>query len=243
MLIESSKTRDDWSVALLLIEGGENVNARAAHDQRRTALQLAVGKENLDIVHFLLSRGADVNGPAGKIRGKTALQFAVEIADITRNLVMVEFLLQRGGAEENDLLGYEYGRSAFQLATSAEEVFPELIDRLLEAGADINLPTSTVAGFNALQGAAIWGHAKLVLKLFKSGAHVNAPGVMCERRTAIERAAKHGRLDTVQIILNADADSHLVTKRRYAIRFAEKNHHFTVAKLLKERRERDLQNE
>ncbi|KAK6193768.1 hypothetical protein LQW54_012123 [Pestalotiopsis sp. IQ-011] len=93
--------RADRPMILRLIEAGGDVNARppwedipmkirgslpeeirltlSSHEgrtYRRTALQLAVEKGDLSITKLLLDHGADVNGPAARVRRATALQLA-----------------------------------------------------------------------------------------------------------------------------------------------------------------------
>lgn len=242
--IESSKTIDDCSVARILIEAGENVNAPVGHKYGRTALQLAVAGANLEIVQFLLSEGADINAPAGQIYGRTALQLAVEAATKTSVFAMVDFLLEQG-ADVDGLPGYEHGRSALQIAASAPNANIELIERLLKAGASVNLPAGTLRGLTALQGAMIQGHAKVALILLKAGANVNGARAKQHGRTAFEGAAEHGRLDMVQILLNAGADSHLSPRSRYvrSAELAESNSHFTISKILRDYHARGLQTE
>jgi ankyrin repeat protein len=191
-----------------------------------------------------LAEGANINAPAGPISGRTALQVAVVDANKTSAFTMVDFLLNNG-ADVNGLPAYDYGRSALQIATSAEKSNIELTERLLKAGADVNLPASTARGLTALQGAAIRGHTKQALMLLKAGANVNAPGAKRGGRTALEGAAEHGRLDMVQILLNAGADSHLPPKRRYAraAELAEENNYFAILKILRDYQVRGLQEE
>ncbi len=68
-------------------------------------------------------------------------------------------------------------------------------------------------------------------------ANVNESPSPEEGCSAIEGAAEHGRLDMVQLLLNAGATGiaiHGVGFPR-AVQLAEKNGHFAVASLLKER--------
>jgi ankyrin repeat protein len=76
--------------------------------------------------------------------------------------------------------------------------------------------------------------AKLLLD---KGAEVNASPSLIEGRYAIEGAAEHGRLDMVQLLLNAGAKGNVLrgTGFKYAIKLAEKNNHYAVASLLRNR--------
>lgn len=56
-------------------------------------------------------------------------------------------------------------------------------------------------------------------------------------RTALEGAAEHGRLDMVQLLINAGADSHLPGRQRYrtAATLAVQEGHIAVANILRAR--------
>jgi ankyrin repeat protein len=51
------------------------------------------------------------------------------------------------------------------------------------------------------------GNMKLVILLLEKGADVNAPASPQEGRMALDGAAEHGRLDTVQLLLTFGATS------------------------------------
>ena len=63
-------------VVRLLLEAGRDVNAPAAKQLGRTALQAASQDGREDVVKLLISHGADVNAPAAEDGGRTALQAA-----------------------------------------------------------------------------------------------------------------------------------------------------------------------
>ncbi len=111
----------------------------------------------------------------------------------------------------------------------------ELVNFLLDHGADVNAEAGLRCGVTALQAAAIKGDLELVELLISRGADVNAMASFEEGRYAIEGAAEHGRLDTVQMLLNAGAKGNcqLGTGFNSAIELAEGNGHFAVANLLK----------
>jgi ankyrin repeat protein len=70
--------------------------------------------------------------------------------------------------------------------------------------------------------------------LLKAGAHVNASPAYIEGRTALEGAAEHGRLDLVQLLINAGAGANAWEDVRYerAAELAKENHHFAIAEIL-----------
>lgn len=81
--------------------------------------------------------------------------------------------------------------------------------------------------------AAICGHA---LQFLKAGADVNAVATFLDRRTALDGAAEHGRLDMIQMLLNAGACGDPTAEHRFkrAMELARRNGHFVVAKLLEQ---------
>jgi ankyrin repeat protein len=64
---------------------------------------------------------------------------------------------------------------------------------------------------------------------------VNGRPAIKEGRTAIEGAAEHGRLDTVQLLLNYGAKGDVVRGKGFktAIELAEKSGHSEIVKLLR----------
>jgi ankyrin repeat protein len=137
--------------------------------------------------------------------------------------------------------GYNYGRTALQVATSCETPNMELIQLLIDNNANIHAAAGVTGGITALQGAAIRGHIKIALMLLQMGADVNARPAIKEGRTAIEGAAEHGRLDIVQLLLNSGAKGDVIRKTGFkmAIELAEKNRNFAIAQLLRAQQEKD----
>jgi ankyrin len=169
------------AVVELLAAKGANVNARAARGQ--TALMWAVAQKHPEVVKILLAHGADVNArsdtwgevmavtPHGYLGynrsiphgNDTALMFAARVGDIASAKLLVA-----AGANVND--EDAWGVSAVVLA--AHSGFAELVEFLLEKGADVN---SGKAGFTALHEAIMRRDEKLVNILLDHGADANAP--------------------------------------------------------------------
>jgi ankyrin repeat protein len=164
-----------------LIAKGANVNARGARKQ--TALMWAVSQKHPDVVKVLLAHGADIHArsdvwsqvmavpphgylpynkavPAG---GETALMFAARIGDLASTKLLVA-----AGANVND--ADAWGVSATTLA--AHSGFAELVDFLLEKGAD---PNAAGPGFTALHEAIMRRDEKMVSALLAHRADANAP--------------------------------------------------------------------
>jgi len=164
-----------------LIAKGANVNATGARNQ--TALMWAVAQQHPDVVKMLLAHGADVHArsavwsqvmavpPHGLPEfnraiphgGDTALMFAARVGDVASAKLLVA-----AGANVND--ADAWGVSATVLA--AHSGFGELVEFLLEKGADANAAAS---GFTALHEAIMRRDEKTVSALLARGADPNAP--------------------------------------------------------------------
>jgi ankyrin repeat protein len=169
------------AVVELLLGKDANVNARGARQQ--TALMWAVAQKHPDVVKALLAHGADLSLrsetwsqvmavpphgylpynksiPAG---GETALLFAARAGDLESARLLV-----KAGANVND--ADAWGVSAVTLA--AHSGFAELVDFLLEKGAD---PNAMKAGFAPLHEAIMRRDEHMVASLLAHGANANLP--------------------------------------------------------------------
>ena len=163
-----------------LIRKGAQVNVRAARGQ--TALMWAVAQRHPDAVKVLLAHGANVRErsdvwqqmmavpphgvplynrviPQG---GDTALLFAARVGDVRSAQLLVA-----AGADVND--ADASGVSATVMA--AHSGFGELVEFLLERGADAN---AAAAGFSALHAAIMRRDIRVATALLAKGADANA---------------------------------------------------------------------
>ena len=160
-----------------LIDAG--FDPRKRYHWTHTTLQLAVSREDIEMVRFLLNQGVDVNGHPSWTRPEPD---------------------QHPLAEE---FGPEFGwwgRSALQHASEIGHF--ECLELLFDRGARINAPAGRVAGGTALQLAAAKGHIGVVKWLIDQGAEVIAPGSNEFGATVIEGAAMNGRIDVVGLLLD-----------------------------------------
>ena len=178
-LMVASRSGNPAVVEQLLAKGA-NVNVRAARGQ--TALMWAVAQKHSTVVSVLLAHGADVTArsdvwsqvmavpPHGLPEynreiphgGDTAFMFAAREGDLSSAK-----LLLAAGANVND--ADAWGVSALVLA--AHSGYRELVDLLLENGAD---PNAAAAGFSALQIAIMRRDEKMAGALLARGADANA---------------------------------------------------------------------
>jgi len=149
---------------------------------------------------------------------------------------VVEVLLQHG---VNPNKVPDSADTPLQLAATKGR--KDIIDLLMRYGADVNAPPSKWrGGATALQKAAVHGYLGLAYTFIIHDADVNAPPGKWDGRTALEGAAEHGRLDMVQMLLNAGADIGEGGHGQYehALKRAGKNGHLAVKRLLEEHHSR-----
>jgi ankyrin repeat protein len=160
-------------------------------EDKDTALQAAVVRQNADLIQILLDAGADVNGPAGTVYRRTALQAAAE----DRNTDILELLLSHG-ADVNAPAGPPDGITALQGAAMVGRLKNVLI--LLKAGAQINAPPASSEGRMALDAAAESGRLDIVLLLLKNDDDPEGIDIRCER--AAKLAASNGQCVIARIL-------------------------------------------
>ncbi|KAF9767898.1 hypothetical protein IL306_014867 [Fusarium sp. DS 682] len=225
-----------------LLEAGAPVNRPSGQPSLLLHNLIQGGQPWLGILTRVLEAGAIVNHMSyyeelEEQANRTPLQLAAELGQLETVQLLVAY-----GAVINEAAGHEFGRTALQAAISGHAIHAdegrvpniELVEYLLEQGADINAAPAICGGITALQGAAIQGDITIARLLLLKGADVNASPAFKEGRSAIEGAAEYGRLDMVQFLLNAGADGGMHGQRfETAIQLANSNSHFAVANLLR----------
>lgn len=187
----------------------------------------------------------DIQQPARR-NLPTPLQAAAKArrVDITRHLLSLGADINFPPPKIIDLGDGEVllPRTAFQAAVETGEV--EMIELLLDAGADIHAESGYNSGATALQLAAGNGYIGIARRLIALGADVNAAGARRRGRTALQAAAERGRLDMVQFLLECGAtgtmDPSIESRDVYwrARRLAKRNGHVAVDGLLQAYEER-----
>ena len=172
-----------------LIENGAHVDA--VDEDGRTALTVAVAKNNADCVKALLVVGADVN--AENKNGWTALMLATGLGytDCARALL-------KAGADVNAKT--KDGETALMLAV--DEGHTSCVKTLLEVGSDVNAENKN--GWTALMAAVAKSNVDCVKVLLEAGADVNAKDK--DEVTILMRAALKGHTNCVKTLLKAGAD-------------------------------------
>jgi ankyrin repeat protein len=211
------------NVKLLLSSGAEVGCLYGENVEATTALEEAV--DHLDVLRILLEHRSDRPAAYEKSR-------ALQMAAISGNIDAARLLLNHGaGVNAAPLLrtngADRYIRIALQAAAETSDL--GLVRFPLDAGADVESKVPSEAEqATALQFTSIAGFISVVTLLNQKGADVNAPALGDNGRTALEGAAEHGRLDTVQLLLNLGVE---IADSR-AVQFAREEGHDGVVALL-----------
>lgn len=239
-LLEAVRQRDPRCVRIIL-ETRARTNEELPPKIAYSPLQLAAFQGNLEIVQMLLSHGQDpdiVSSCARVDRWYSMSQFmrhrigtSVQNATMEKHCEILKALLQHGANPNATTKHFPHG--ALQIACRDGSL--ELVEVLLEYGADVNLPPAKEFGATALQFAAIGGYVGIAHLLLEKGADVNAEQAEKGGRTALEGAAEHGRIDMVQLLKNAGADISESGRGQWerAVQRASNNGHIATAKLLR----------
>ncbi|XP_059480484.1 uncharacterized protein LOC132199609 [Neocloeon triangulifer] len=167
-----------------------DVNSRTSHG--RTPLILAVEGAHVDLVQFLLARGADLS--AADRDGWNALHYAARYADLPTVRILLE--------KSSDLIEQKtkHGWMALQLAL-ANSVSSEMKYFLVHSGADVSVTNKD--GWNLLHWACFEGDADLAALLIDR-MDVNAATAI--GRTALHLAAEKGCVEIIGNLLAKGAD-------------------------------------
>ncbi|KAI9678515.1 MAG: hypothetical protein M1822_007458 [Bathelium mastoideum] len=115
---------------------------------------------------------------------------------------------------------------------------PDVVDKLLEAGAQVDdcRYTAFCSGLGAgtaLQFASSIGSYGMAYKLLRAGADINARGAVERGRTALSTASANGRLDTAHLLItNSSHRQMLKYECRRAAKHARHTQQYEIAKML-----------
>jgi ankyrin repeat protein len=162
-----------------------------------TALDRAAAGSNTEILDLLLKYPTTVEDRSR----------ALQVAASHNRLEAVIVLLDHGANVNAAPLDSDGHAPRTALQAAAENGDLKLVRCLLDAGATVeSVVPSSRERYTALQLAAIAGSIDIAVALIQRGADVNAPSIDTWRKTAMEGAAENGRLDMVQLLINAGAE-------------------------------------
>jgi ankyrin repeat protein len=188
-------------VSKLLLKQGLDVDMISADGL--TALMIAARHRRTEMVEFLLSHGADINcrGPLGC----TALLLALEKAPGQK---MGSPVFSTAGALVNHgaHLNVKDGRGATPLLLAIQCAEDDVVELLLEKGADVNM-RGAAAGFTPLMEAVNMGRPSVAKSLLERGAdvHATANGSSALRLAKASDLKLDTKIELIQILRKAGA--------------------------------------
>lgn len=205
--VDANGDGKDLLVTTILDAGADvnEVSPRSSHFHG-PALVHAVRKGDIDCIIILLDRGADINSQ------QSAFLSPLQTAVYENKDGVVDLLLERGAdlnifAEPLDVredissgLGWSTMTALQDAAWYGHE---ELVRRLVDLGADLNVSHPDAPFKSALQVAAYRGHVDTVNALLEVKSEVNERGGYFG--SALQAAACRGELEVVRVLLEAGA--------------------------------------
>jgi ankyrin len=174
--------RDDVTIADLLLRAGARANA--ANDLGTTPLHLACTNRNMAMVERLLTAGANVN--ATLLNGETVLMACARAGDAAS----VKAVLAR----HPDVNAKEREHQQTALMWAASQRHPDVVQLLIEAGADIRLRSLTYPQTVVGEQTQRAGREELNYTVLRGGA------------TPLLFAARVGDVESARLLLKAGAD-------------------------------------
>jgi ankyrin repeat protein len=194
----------DFDKVRLLVEKGANVNARSALGN--TPLMLAARPARSSrAVKFLLECGADAK--ATNNFGATALMATIAGGDEDSVRLLIKHGADVNAQPTADELGFILGGGRTPLMWAAYRGNTSIMKRLVDAGANVNIPT----GLGTPLTHAAWGdHAAAARLLLDRGADANMAGPL-DGYAALHWAAssEQGDAALTKLLLDRGADPNL----------------------------------
>lgn len=195
-LLRAAAAGDLAGVRRALADGAE---VEAMDDTRATALILAAYDNHVDVAEALVDAGADVNH---KDRTEQSA-FLISTSEVGDDPRLLDLMLDSGARVQ--------AKDSFNgtgLIRAAERGFPVIVDRLLEAG--IQVDHVNELGWTALHEAIILGqgaepHQRVVRRLIAAGADVELPSQLDGVRP-IEHAQRRGFTSIETLLQKAARD-------------------------------------
>lgn len=181
-----------FEIVKLLVEREADINLK--NRQGETALYLASRRGSLEIVKLLLENGADM-----KVESRTG-RTAFVVACISGHLQVAKILLDY----DSSIRSQKNMLSETLIDLSTLKNAEEMLDFLIELGADINHSSGGQLGWNGLIQGAANGRKEFVQLLIKKGARVDATDN--SGNTALLHAARNGKTEVMKTFLENGAN-------------------------------------
>ncbi|MCA9450404.1 MAG: ankyrin repeat domain-containing protein, partial [Candidatus Omnitrophica bacterium] len=182
--------KGEVEIARILIDAGAQIDVHR-RPYGETPLLLAIHHERIDMVKYLLERGADCR--ATNFLDQSPLSFAAQVGNVEALSLLLE-----SGAEVDQAM--EDGRTPLFIAVSTGQI--EAATRLIEFGAD--LEAESRSGHTPLYAAVFYGQTEMVSLLLEArevydGDYLNTQGLLIS-------AVSQGHREVVENLLEAGAD-------------------------------------
>jgi ankyrin repeat protein len=193
-----------------LVDNGAIVNAPPSAIAGITALQAGASAGNLEVVKFLLDIGSDFNAEPSSDNGTTALEASLGFYELKEEHTVIFQLLLDKGADINgprrQRRSKKWNSALVTLITKCAS--SHLIQRALNAGADVNRRGKGEGARTPLQAAAEVGNLELVKQLLEKGAEINARPSANYGRTALQEACSsdNPNLELTRYLLKEGAE-------------------------------------
>ena len=186
--------------------------ANAKDEAGQSAVLLAVYYGHREMVGFLVSHGATLDVFAASAVGDES-----RVAELVR--------------DEPGLIN-RYSSDGFTpLGLAAHFGHREVVELLLERGAEVNAVSRNATGYTALTGAVAAGHMAITELLLSRGADVNVK--YTRGFTPLHTAAFNGNVGMVELLLSAGADTQAkTTHNKTPLAYALEQGHKDVADVL-----------
>jgi ankyrin repeat protein len=194
-LVMAARKGDKAEVGKLLDDGARIDAPDSAGG--RTAMHWAAKEGQLEVVTLLIERGADLT--VKDRAGKTPLCIAAESgkADV------VQRILDASGDRKSELVNMQDRLGGTSLMWASALGTPECVELLLSSGAEVNVKDKN--GLTPLLWAAGIGDPRTVTMLLDRGADM-AVADNLTGDTAIMRAARNGKLESLGVLIERQAD-------------------------------------
>lgn len=203
----------------------ERVSPNARNKAGYSALQMATANGQIDVMKYLIQKGADVNlrNKAGftamhSSKNKESIEVLIKaFGNINENdnLVKSTPLIEAASDGKSDvadaliLAGADVNKETVQgdtaLILAAANTNKKTVKLLLDKGAEIEKKNKN--GDNALQMAAVFSRKAIMEELLDAGAYVNTQNK--NGITPLMYAVLYGKADIVKLLLNRGADANL----------------------------------
>mmetsp|Transcript_38590 Transcript_38590/g.97152 ORF Transcript_38590/g.97152 Transcript_38590/m.97152 type:complete len:397 (+) Transcript_38590:240-1430(+) len=172
----------------------------SVNDENQTILHVAVGAEQVEVVHYLLRNSVEVNSQ--DYEGNTPLQVAA-----TRARIDLIHLLER--ARGDPTIRTFFGETLFHICTKAFSDDTPEVEHMFERWAKVGaqLDAQDLKGNTALHYAAELGKEHIMSVFLRLGASVSV--VNKENESALHFASRHSHQSCVKQLIEAGADVHL----------------------------------